>query len=220
MLLFITYWPLCFGKDTKLGSLPMTMGHTRTGWVFMPVECQQLSTAVEKRWWGLWGGVERKGRKDEGIKLAGSCSWMSSKIKSGWVKKIGGDNNPSLTFERHKSRGAQRETQRHSRQQQLCERTGRGGGCSWHILQLLFLTAIRTCQSLSTCHSSALIGGLSLQIAQIKIPRSRGTGLDPLPLPPHCHMSTHAVTHPVEMQVGERGRLARVRDVKSRMDTE
>lgn len=45
---------------------------------------------------------------------------------------------------------------------------------SWHILGLPLLTGIRSCQSLSTCHSSALTGGLSLQIAQIKIPQRRG----------------------------------------------
>lgn len=45
---------------------------------------------------------------------------------------------------------------------------------SWHILGLPLLSGIRSCQSLSTCHSSALIGGLSLQIAQIKIPQHRG----------------------------------------------
>lgn len=130
---------------------------------------------------GDYGGRrERKGRKDEVITLAGSCSWMPAKIKKGGKKrkKIGGDKDPLLTFKRCKSKRAQRETHRQQRTTAMGE-DRKGWGGSWHILQLLFLTAIRTCQSLSTCHSSVLIGGLSLQIAQIKIPHSWGTSLDP-----------------------------------------
>lgn len=129
---------------------------------------------------------KKKGRKLEGITLAGSGSWMPAKIKKEGKRKQ--DRVRQRSFTQLKEMQVKRniETQRPQRTTAMVEdrkeRVGGGGGLgggSWHILQLLFLTAIRTCQSLSTCHSSALIGGLSLQIAQIKIPHSRDTGLDP-----------------------------------------
>lgn len=113
----------------------MAMGHTETGRVFMPMECQQLSTAVEKRRWSLWkgvcvwGGQKGKGGRTKGVTLAGSCSWTPSKVKrEGNRKQNGGNKYPSITFKRDKSGGARRE--RDSGEQQQWERTERGG-CVW-----------------------------------------------------------------------------------------
>lgn len=142
-----------------------------------PQPCKTLS---------LWRTRKRGGGRERwtGIAVIGSGSWMSAKIKRGRENKIGNDKDPSLTFEKYRSNWTQKKYWETQKQQRAAiGEDEKRRGCSWHILQLLFLTAIRTCQSLSTCHSSVLIGGLSLQIAQIKIPHSWSTGLDPQP--PH-----------------------------------
>ncbi len=118
-------------------------------------EWQQLST----EWWKKGGGLYGEGAENEG-KVKGqrnyTCRYMlldaSQNKERGRGRKIRGDEDPSLISRKYKSTEAHRETQRQQRTTAYGDRTGRGG-CSWHILQLLFLTAIRTCQSLSTCHS-------------------------------------------------------------------
>lgn len=69
-------------------------------------------------------GGQRGGRKEEGITLAGSGSWIPAKIKREREKK---KKNPSITFKRYKSKRAQRETERQQRTTALGEdRKGRG----------------------------------------------------------------------------------------------
>lgn len=164
------------------------------------------------------GAKKGKVRKAKGIWLGGSSSWTSANIKKVWTRTEtrGRQRSSTRLSEIGVKKEVQRVTWRDSRDRQRWERTGRGGSGSWHILQLPLLTGIRSCQSLSTCHSSALIGGLSLQIAQIKIPHCRGTGLDP-------HLPDNTATCPPTQSPtlsergkhsGEKGRQ-KVKDIES-----